>query len=142
MTFEELKDEGQLTYKDLVDCIEHELIDIDKDTTKEEVIDRYEQFQIDTLNLIKNSDRNNPVTNTISLFNIALDFVLAVSIKRFYKYLSINILNLNFNALENMDDEHWSELIDVIKIILKMSKKSGKIITLDQCEFIDTETLN
>ena len=142
MTFEELKDEGQLTYKDLVDCIEHELIDIDKDTTKEEVIDRYEQFQVDTLNLIKNSDGNNPVTNTISLFNIALDFVLIVAIKRFYNYISINLLNLSFNALEDMDDEHWSELIDVIKIILKMSRTNGKIISLKQCKFIDTETLN
>lgn len=142
MTFEELKDEGQLTYKDLIDCIEHELIDIDKDATKEEVIERYEQFQIDTLNFIENSDENNPSTNTKALFNIALDFVLTVAIKRFYNYLSINILNLNFHALENMDDEHWSELIDVIKLILRISKDNGKIITLKQCEFINKNELN
>lgn len=142
MTFDELKDEGQLTHKDLVECIEHELVNIDKNTTKEEVIDRYEQFQVDTLSLIKNSDKNNPVTNTISLFNIALDFILAVSIKRFYNYLSINILNLNFNALEDMDNRHWSALIDVIKIILKMSRDNGKIISLKQCKFINENELN
>ena len=60
----------------------------------------------------------------------------------FYKYLSINILNLNFNALEDMDNEHWSELIDTIKLILKMSKDCGKIISLDQCEFINKDNLN
>lgn len=142
MTFEELKDEGQLTYKDLVDCIEHELEDIDQDTTKEEVIDRYEQYQIDTIDLIISLEDDNPNKNTISLFSIALDFILVVSIKRFYNYLSINLFNLNLNALDNMDDEHWSELIDVIKIILKMSKDNGKIISLKQCKFINTETLN
>lgn len=142
MTFEELKDEGQLTYKDLVDCIEHELKDIDKDTTKEEVIERYEQYQINTMKLIKTLDENNPNKNTISVFSIALDFILTIAIKRFYNYISINLLNLSFHALENMDNEHWSELIDVIKIILKMSKDCGKIITLDQCEFINKDNLN
>lgn len=142
MTFDELKDEGQLTYKDLVECIEHELIDIDKNTTKEEVIDRYEQYQVETHSLIKNSNENDPITNTISVFSIALDFILAVSIKRFYNYLSINLLNLNFNALEDMDDEHWSELIDVIKLILRMSKADGKIISLKQCKFINKDELN
>lgn len=87
-------------------------------------------------------DKNNPVTNTISLFNIALDFILAVSIKCFYNYLSINLLNLNFNALKNMDDEHWSELIDVIKLILRMSKADGKIISLKHCKFINKDELN
>lgn len=142
MTFEELKDEGQLTYIDLVDCIEHELIDIDKDTTKVEVIERYEQFQVNTLNLINSLDKNDSSSNTIALFNIALDFILSVAIKRFYNYLSINLLNLNFHALEDMDNEHWSELIDVIKIILKMSKDNGKIISLNQCKFINKENLN
>lgn len=142
MTFEELKDEGQLTYKDLVECIEHELIDIDKNTTKEEVIDRYEQYQIETLSLIKNSNENDPINNTISVFSIALDFILVVAIKRFYNYLSINLLNLSFHALEDMDDEHWSELIDVIKLILRMSKANGKIISLKQCKFINKDELN
>lgn len=143
MTFEELKDEGQLTYKDLIDCIEHELKDIDKDITKLEVIERYEQHQVDTLKLFDSLDKNDPITNTISLFNIALDYILTVAIKRYYNYIGINLLNLNYHALEQfMDDEHWSELIDVIKLILKMSKKSGKIITLTQCKFIDKENLN
>lgn len=142
MTFEELKDEGQLTYADLVDCIEYELKDIDKDTTKEEAIDRYEQFQVDTINLIESLDDDNPNKNTISLFSIALDFILVVSIKRFCNYLSINLFNLNLKALDNMDDRHWSELIDVIKIILKMSKDNGKIITLKQCKFINKNELN
>lgn len=142
MTFEELKDEGQLTYKDLVDCIEHELIDIDKNTTKEEVIDRYEQFQIEGMNKAKTLDRNDPNTSTISIFSIALDFILVVAIKRFYNYLSINLFNLNINALGDIDDAHWSELIDVIKIILKMSKDNGKIISLNQCEFVHVNELN
>ena len=142
MTFEELKDEGQLTYADLVDCIEHELKDIDKDTTKEEAIDRYEQFQVDTIDLIESLDDDNPNKNTISLFSIALDFILVVSIKRFCNYLSINLFNLNLKALDNMDDRHWSELIDVIKIILNMSKDNGKIITLKQCKFINKNELN
>lgn len=142
MTFEELKDEGQLTYKDLVDCIEHELKDIDKDTTKVEVIERYEQYQINTMKLIKTSDENDPNTNTKALFSVALDFILTTAIKRFYNYIGINLLNLNFHALENMDNEHWSELIDVIKLILKMSKDNGRIITLDQCKFISKDELN
>ena len=142
MTFEELKDEGQLTYADLVDCIEHELVDIDKDTTKEEVIERYEQYQLDTNDLINSLKDDNFNKNTISLFSIALDFILVVSIKRFYNYLSINLFNLNLKALDNMDDEHWSELIDVIKIILKMSKDNGKIISLKQCKFINKNELN
>ena len=142
MTFEELKDEGQLTYKDLVDCIEHELKDIDKNTTKEEVIERYEQYQVNIMKLIKTSYENDPNTNTKALFSIALDFILTTAIKRFYNYIGINLLNLSFRALENMDNEHWSELIDVIKLILKMSKDNGKIITLDQCEFINKDNLN
>lgn len=142
MTFEELKDEGQLTYADLVDCIEHELEDIDKDTTKEEAIDRYEQFQIDTIDLINSLEDDNPNKNTISLFSIALDFILVVAIKRFCNYLSINLFNLNIKALDNMDDRHWSELIDVIKIILKMSRDNGKIIPLKQCKFINIYELN
>ena len=142
MTFEELKDEDQLTYKDLIDCIEHELKDIDKDTTKEEVIERYEQYQVKTLELIKNSNENDPNINVKSLFSIALDYILVVSIKRYYNYLSTNLLNLNFNALGNMDDEHWSELIGVIKLILKMSRANGKIISLDQCKFINKDELN
>ena len=142
MTFEELKNEGQLTYKDLVDCIEHELKDIDKDTTKEEVIERYEQYQVNTMKLIKTSDENDPNTNTKALFSIALDFILITAIKRYYNYIGINLLNLSFLALENIDDEHWSELIDVIKIILKMSKDNGKIITLEQCKFINKDNLN
>lgn len=142
MTFEELKDEGQLTYKDLVDCIEHELIDIDKNTTKEEVIERYEQFQIEGMTKAKTLDENDPNRNTISVFSIALDFILVVAIKRFYNYLSINLFNLNLNALGDIDDAHWSELIDVIKIILKMSKDNGKIISLDQCIFIHKDELN
>lgn len=142
MTFEELKDKDQLTYKDLIDCIEHELIDIDKDSTKVEVIERYEQYQVNTMKLIKTSDENDPSTNTKALFSIALDFILAVSIKRYYNYLSTNLLNLNFNALGDMDDEHWSELIDTIKLILKMSKDNGKIISLDQCKFINKDELN
>lgn len=142
MTFEELKDEGQLTYKDLVDCIEHELIDIDKNTTKEEVINRYEQYQVDTIDLINSLENDNPNKNTISLFSIALDFILVVSIKRFCNYLSINLFNLNVIALDNMDDRHWSALIDVIKIILKMSRDNGKIISLKQCKFINENELN
>ena len=142
MTFDDLKDEGQLTYKDLIDCIEHELKDIDKDTTKVEVIERYEQFQADTLKLINSLDKNNNTANTISLFNIALDYILTVAIKRYYNYISINLLNLNLLALEDMDDKHWSELIDVIKIILKMSKDNGKIITLNQYKFINKNELN
>ena len=142
MTFDDLKDEGQLTYKDLIDCIEHELKDIDKDTTKVEVIERYEQFQVDTLKLINSLNKNNNTANTISLFSIALDYILTVAIKRYYNYISINLLNLNLHALEDMDNKHWSELIDVIKIILKMSKDNGKIITLSQCKFINKDKLN
>lgn len=142
MTFEELKDEDQLTYKDLVDCIEHELKDIDKDTTKEEVIERYEQYQVNIMKLIKTSDKNDSNTNIKSLFSIALDFILTTAIKRFYNCIGINLLNLNFHTLENMDNDHWSELIDAIKLILKMSKQSNKIISLDQCEFINRSNLN
>ena len=142
MTFDDLKDEGQLTYADLVDCIEHELENIDKDTTKLEAIERYEQFQVNTMKLIKTSNENDPNTNTKALFSIALDFILTTAIKRFYNYIGINLLNLNFHALENMDNEHWSELIDVIKLILKMSKDNGKIISLDQCKFINKDELN
>ena len=142
MTFEKLKDEDQLTYKDLVDCIEHELKDIDKDTTKEEVIERYEQYQVNIMKLIKTLDKNDSNTNTKSLFSIALDFILTTAIKRFYNHIGINLLNLNFHTLENMDNDHWSELIDAIKLILKMSKQSNKIISLDQCEFINRSNLN
>lgn len=142
MTFEELKDEGHLTYKDLIDCIEHELKDIDKDTTKVEVIERYEQFQANTVKLINSLDKNDHTANTISLFSIALDFVLTVAIKRYYNYISINLLNLNFDSLGDMDNKHWSELIDIIKVILKMSKDNGKIITLSQCKFINKDELN
>ena len=142
MTFDDLKDEGELTYKDLVDCIEHELKDIDKNTTKEEVIERYEQYQVETLNRIKTLDKNDPCINTLYSFSIALDFILVVSIKRFYNYISIKLLNLNFDALGAMDDKRWSDLINVIKLILKMSKDNGKIISLDQCKFINKDELN
>jgi hypothetical protein len=94
------------------------------------------------MKLIKTSDENDPNTNTKALFSIALDLILTTAIKRYYNYIGINLLNLNFHALENMDNEHWSELIDVIKLILKMSKDCGKIITLDQCKFINKDNLN
>lgn len=142
MTFDDLKDEGELTYKDLVDCIEHELKDIDKNTTKEEVIDRYEQYQVESFNRVKTLDKNNPTANILSVFSIALDFILVVAIKRFYNYLSINLFNFNVKTLEDMDNEHWSKLIDIIKLILKLSKDNGKIISLDQCMFIDKDKLN
>lgn len=142
MTFDDLKEEGQLTYQDLIDCIEHELKDIDKDTTKEEVIDRYEQYQVESCKRIKTLNEDSPNVEAISLFSIALDFILIVSIKHFYNYLSINLFNLSVHSLGDIDDEHWSELIDAIKLILKMSKTCGKIISLNQCMFIDKDKLN
>ena len=142
MTFNELKEEDQLTLNDLVDCIEHELKDIDKNTTKEEVIDRYEQYQDESCKRIKTLNENTPNINAISLFSIALDFILTVAIKRFYHYTSINLFKINVYSLGDIDNEHWSELIDTIKLILKMSKTCGKIISLDQCEFIIEDKLN
>lgn len=142
MTFDDLKDEGELTYKDLIDCIEHELKDIDKNITKEEVFDRYEKHQIESCKRIKALKEDSNNAEIISIFSIALDFILTVSIKRFYYYISIDLFRHNILSLGDIDNEHWSELIDIIKLILKMSKDNGEIVSLDQCMFINKDKLN
>lgn len=142
MTFEELKDKKSLTWGDLMNCIESVLEDVDKDTTAIESIERYEQFNVDLKQRLDNMTKETPNNEIISLFGVALDFILSVSIKLHYKYIGLSLFKHNIDTLGDLEDEHISQLLSTIILILKMSKHSGKIITLDQCEFVNREELN
>lgn len=142
MNLEEIKDKKSLTWGDLVDCIESILKDVDKNTTAIESIERYEQFQVDMKKRFDNKKENDPNNEIISLFGIALDFILTVSVKMHYKYIGLSLFRYNMYILDDIDDNHTSQLLSTIILILKMCKHSGKIISLDQCEFIDKNELN
>lgn len=142
MNLEEIKDKKSLTWGDLVDCIESVLNDIDKDTTAHKSIERYEQFNVDMKQRLDNMTEESQHNNIVSLFGVALDFILTVSIKRHYKYTSLALFKHNVDTLGDIDDEQMGQLLSTIVLILKMSKHAGKIILLDQCEFVDKDTLN
>ena len=142
MNLEDIKDKKSLTWGDLVDCIESILKDIDKDTTAIESIERYEQFNVDMKKRFDNRKEDDPNSEIISLFGIALDFILTVSVKIHYKYIGLSLFKHNMDALGDIDEDHTSQLLSTIILILKMCKHSGKIITLDQCEFVNREELN
>lgn len=142
MDLEEIKDKKSLTWGDLMSCIESILKDVDKDTTAIESIERYEQFNVNMKQRIDNMTEETPNSEIISLFGVALDFILTVSIKIHYKYTGLSLFKHNIDTLGDIDEDHTAELLSTIVLILKMCKHSGKIITLDQCEFVNRDTIN
>lgn len=142
MNLEEIKDKKSLTWGDLMSCIESILKDVDKDTTAIESIERYEQFNVDMKQRLDNMTEETSNSEIISLFGVALDFILTVSIKLHYKYTGLSLFKHNIDTLGDIDEDHTAELLSTIVLILKMCKHSGKIISLDQCEFVNKEELN
>lgn len=142
MNLEEIKDKKSLTWGDLMSCIESVLKDIDKDTTAIESIERYERFNVDMKQRLDNMTEETPNSEIISLFGVALDFILTVSIKMHYKYTGLSLFKHNIDTLGDLDEDHTAELLSTIVLILKMCKHSGKIISLDQCEFVNKDTIN
>ncbi|MBR3490210.1 MAG: hypothetical protein IKH36_01845 [Bacilli bacterium] len=142
MNLEDIKDKKSLTWGDLIDCIESILKDVDKDTTDIESIERYEQFQVDMKKRFDNKKENDPNSEIISLFGIALDFILTVSVKIHYKFIGLSLFRHDMDALGDLDEDQTTQLLSTIVLILKMCKHSGKIISLDQCEFVNREELN
>lgn len=142
MNLEDIKNKKSLTWGDLMNCIESVLEDIDKDTTAIESIERYEQFNVDMKQRLNNMTEETPNNEIISLFGVALDFVLTASIKKHYKYIGLSLFKYNIDTLGDIDEDHTEELLSTIVLILKMCKHSGGIISLNQCEFVNRDDLN
>jgi hypothetical protein len=131
------------TWGDLCKKIEEVLKEIDSNTTAEESIKRFEALNDHMIQFYKDNEGKVTKENNVkALFGAALDFINGISVKLFYKWIGHTLTAYAVHNLPEDNEKMMEEFTMTVLTILQMSLDSGKLVTIDQCEFISKTELN
>lgn len=134
------------TWKDLINIIEDVLNKIYPNMTRDEAINKFEDFHNKMDKITREFDEDNTsYPSIIFLFGAAIGFIYNVLIRMHIPYMGKFLIHYDMENLPIKDDEdNATHFLKTIAVVLNMCVCNKDIIDLDQCTFVeqDDDSLN